>query len=167
MSMSSREAAERRASLAQPDEIVRLDPHRSGGMVGQGSINLSARTAAEIKRFKDENPEPIPSLRKEDYATYWTPEKHVAAVARNQEAERQRREQERQRREQAEEQARQRTQVVLADAARQELLTIFVDATGDEWSRATEMVKAQGLIGTLLAPDAFRSAIAEIRRSND
>ena len=165
MSMSSREAAERRASLAQPDEIVRLDPHRSGGMVGQGSINLSARTAAEIKRFKDENPEPIPSLRKEDYATYWTPEKHVAAVARNQEAERQRREQREAARRAEEEQARQRTQAVLMDGVRQELLTIFNDATGDEWTRATEAVKAQGMIGTPLAPDAYRIALAEIRRS--
>jgi len=165
MSMSSREAAERRASLAQPDEIVRLDPHRSGGMVGQGSINLSARTAAEIKRFKDENPEPTAPVAREDNPTFWTPQKHAAAVARNQEAERQRREQERQRREQTEQQVRQRSQQVLMDGVRQELVSIFNSSTAAEWDQATQMVKIQGLIGTPLAPDAYRIAVAEIRRS--
>jgi predicted transcriptional regulator len=171
---SVREAAERRESLAREERS------RSGG-TNTSIGGMSGRTAAEINKFRvEESPDGI-DLSK------MTPQQHAAwaekirneAAARmeqlrkeGEERRRQEAEEARQRREQAEamrkaseERARQQTQALLMSGVRQELREIFEDATAAEWNRATEAVKAQGLIGTMMSPAAYRLAIAEIRGS--
>lgn len=164
---STREAAERAASLAQPDVVVRPDAHRSTGFGGQVSgvsrVRDRQETDAALKEFRVANPDPTPERRKEDYASYWTQEKYEAAIARKKaEADRQA-EIRRQAREAAAEQARQRTQAILMEGVREELISIFAECTADEWMAATQSVKADGLLGTAAAPEAYRIVLLKIR----
>lgn len=142
---------------------------------------MSSRTAAEIQRFRaEESTDGIVDLSKMtlNQRAAWA-EQIRAESAKG--MERLRREGEEKRKREAaqaqqeplqreaarkadQERARQQSQQVLMNGVRAELVSIFNSATAAEWDRATDAVKAQGLIGTLLAPDAYRLALQEIRR---
>jgi hypothetical protein len=145
------------------------------------SSGLSGRTAAALREFRAEESTDGTDLSKmtPQQQRAWAEKIRIEAAERmerlaeeGRQQRQQQAEQARQRREQAEvarkadeERSRQQTQQVLMNAVREELKAIFDSATATEWDQATKSVARQGLIGTLLAPDAYRLALQEIRRS--
>jgi hypothetical protein len=141
---------------------------------------MSSRTAAALREFHvEENPDGTDlSKMTPQQQRAWAEKIRIEAAERMErlaEAGRQQRQQQaeqaRQRREQQEavrtaeeERSRKQTQQVLMNAVREELKAIFDSATATEWDQATKSVAAQGLINTPLAPDAYRSVLASLRR---
>jgi cobalamin biosynthesis protein CobT len=113
---SPRERAERAASDAAGDEVVRLDPIRHGAMTHAGGINVSLRDAAAKKEFLA-----LPKPRQDQNREMWDAfeQRHTDRVAQ-----REHDEQERNRQREAEQIEKQKmlaVDLVLHDASREEL----------------------------------------------
>lgn len=66
---STREAFERQQSLETPDEVIKLDPHRSTGGVGWGTMNTRVRDRQAVEQAM--RPEAQPKTPIEQAGDYY------------------------------------------------------------------------------------------------